>query len=72
MKQILSMVALAMLACSIYSSPLMDRFLDGIASVDVLPEVDPVPTTLLADYPGIALFDGVENEAGSVPDAFEG
>ena len=66
MKKIMLMVALTMLACSIYGSPLMDRFLDGIASVDVLPEVDPVPTTLLADYPGIALFDGVESDADFV------
>ena len=66
MEKIMLMVALTMLACSIYGSPLMDRFLDGIASVDVLPEVDPVPTTLLADYPGIALFDGVESDADFV------
>ena len=66
MNKIMMIVALVVPGGLIGGSTLMDRFLDGIASVDVLPEEDPVPTTLLADYPGIVLFEGVENDADFV------
>ena len=66
MNKIMMIVALVVPGGLIGGSALMDRFLDGIASIDVLPEEDPVPTTLLADYPGIVLFEGVENDADFV------
>ena len=64
-------VALTMIGCLIaahaeYAEDALDRFLDGIASEDVLPEQDYEPTTPIADYPGIVRCLGVTNDASFI------
>lgn len=46
---------------------LMDRFLDGVSSEDVLTEEEPVLTNLVNDYPGIVRFWGITNDVDFVP-----
>ena len=49
--------------CSVWAETALDRAFDSIFNIDVLPEDDPVWTTITGDYPGFAPLLNVSGDA---------